>query len=70
MNGDNEAKDFAQLLVDYTEVVGRYKYSCMISQISDAGAVALAQAFHYNSMLKSLDMSTNSISDAGAVILA
>ena len=40
------------------------------NSISDAGAVALAQAFHHNSTLKELDLSNNSISDAGAVALA
>ena len=38
--------------------------------ISDAGAVALAQALHHNSTLKELGLSNNSISDAGAVALA
>ena len=38
--------------------------------ISDAGAVALAQALHHNSTLEWLDLSNNSISDAGAVALA
>ena len=38
--------------------------------ISDAGAVALAQALHHNSTLKVLDLSNNSISDAGAVAIA
>ena len=38
--------------------------------ISDAGAVALAQALHHNSTLKALYLSYNSISDAGAVPLA
>ena len=40
------------------------------NSISDAGAVALAQALHHNSTLKVLDLSNNSISDAGAVALA
>ena len=38
--------------------------------ISDAGAVALAQALHHNSTLEWLLLSNNSISDAGAVALA
>ena len=38
--------------------------------ISDAGAVALAQALHHNSTLKELHLSNNSISDAGVVALA
>ena len=38
--------------------------------ISDAGAVALAQALHHNSTWRRLNLSNNSISDAGAVALA
>ena len=38
--------------------------------ISDAVAVALAQALHHNSTLARLDLSKNNISDAGAVALA
>ena len=40
------------------------------NSISDAGAVALAQALCHNSSLKLLDLSNNSISDAGAAALA
>ena len=38
--------------------------------ISDAAAVALAQALHHNSILERLILSKNNISDAGAVALA
>ena len=38
--------------------------------ISDAGAVALAQALHHNSTLKWLDLSNNKISDGRAIALA
>ena len=37
------------------------------NNISDVGAVALAQALHHNS---TLDLSNNNISDSGAVALA
>ena len=40
------------------------------NNISDGGAVALAQALHQNSTLKCLNLSNNSISDSGAVALA
>ena len=45
-------------------------HTTQLSRISDAGAVALAQALHHNSTLKWLNLSYNSISDAGAVALA
>ena len=70
VNGDDEAKDLAQLLVEYPQVEGMYEHDVMFSQISDAGAVALAQALHHISTLKRLNLSNNSISDAGAVALA
>ena len=38
--------------------------------ISDAGAIALAQALHHNSTLDMLDLSHNNISDVGAIALA
>ena len=70
VNGDDEAKDFAQLLLEYPQVEGRYEHEIMFSLIGDAGALALAQALYHNSTLKELDLSNNSISDAGAVTLA
>ena len=68
-NSDDEAKDLAQLLVEYPRnVVFANHNAIMITQIiSDAGAVALAQALHHNSTLEKLDLSNNSIGDAGAV---
>ena len=44
--------------------------SLVYMSISDAGAVALAQALHHNSTLKWLYLSNNDISDGGAVALA
>ena len=103
VNDDNEAKDLAQLQIEYpdlTNKTGPYKttvssnnsisdagaealtqallhHNCTLtrldllkSSISDAGAVALAQALHHNSTLTRLDLSKNSIGDAGAVALA
>ena len=40
------------------------------NNISNAGAVALAQALHHNSTLERLNLSNTNISDAGAVALA
>ena len=68
VNGDNEAKDYAQLLVEYAYMVDNINKQ-YLHNISDAGAAAIAQALHHNSTLKELDLS-NSISDAGAVALA
>ena len=75
VNGDDEVKDLAQLLVEYPQVEGTlregmYDDGIIFSQISDAGAVAVAQAFHHNSTLRRLNLSNNSISDAGAVAIA
>ena len=49
----------------YTEEAG-----LCYNNISDGGAVSLAQALHHNSTLKELNFSKNNISDAGAVALA
>ena len=68
VNGDNEANDFAQLLVEYPYMVDNINKQ-YLHNITDAGAAAIAQALHHNSTLKELDLS-NSISDAGAVALA
>ena len=80
VDGDHEAEDFAQLLVEYPDMVNSIVCSMdwenmvdsggMFTNISDAGAVALAQALHHNSTLEWLDLSNNSVSDAGAVALA
>ena len=69
VNGDSEAKDLAQLLVEYPDMF-RDVDTFSSNSISDAGAVALAQALHHNSTLLELNLSNNSISDAGAVALA
>ena len=66
VNGGNEAKDLAQLLVEYPDLI----VNLSNNSISDAGAVALAQALHHNSTLTDLNLSNNSISGAGAVALA
>ena len=55
VNDDNEAKDLAQLLLKYPQVVDRCVTN-VITQISDAGAVALAQALQHNSTLKELKL--------------
>ena len=69
VDGDNETNDFAQLLVEYPYIVDNIDKQ-YLHNISDAGAVALAQALHHNSTLKDLYLSNNRISDAGAVALA
>ena len=69
VNGDNEAKDLAKLLVEYPYMVGNINNQ-YVRNISDVGAEALAQALHHNSTLKELVLSNNNISDAGAVALA
>ena len=69
VNGNDEANDLAQLLVEHPQVVGGHE-CIMMTQISDVGAVALAQALHHNSTLKVLPLSNYSISDAGAEALA
>ena len=69
VNGDNEAKDFAKLLVEYPYMVDNTDYQ-YLHNISDAGAPALTQALHRDSTLKELDLSNNRLSDAGAVSLA
>ena len=72
VNGDNEAKDLSQLLVEYPDLINSAVNDDDLhcSGISDAGAVALAQALHHNSTLTVLDLSNNSIGDAGEVALA
>ena len=60
-NGDNEAKDLAQLVVEYPDLMNRMRHYGRIhfNCISDAGAVALAQALHHNSILTQLNLSGN-----------
>ena len=70
VNGDIDAKGLAQLLKEYPDLVEHNIVNLSNSSISDAGAVALAQALHHNSTLTQLNLSNNSISDAGAVALA
>ena len=71
VNGDNEAKDYAKLLVECPYMVCDIKWEkgC-IHSISDTGTKILAQALHHNSTLERLDLSYNNISDDGAVALA
>ena len=75
VNDDNEAKDLAQLQVEYPDLMNKIGPNktivCSNNSISDAGAEALTQALlHHNSTLKTLDLSNNSITNAGAVALA
>ena len=74
VNGDNEAKDLAQLQLEYPDLMNKIRpYTtivCPNNSISDAGAEALTQALHHNFTLTSLYLSNNSISDDGAVALA
>ena len=70
VNGDDEAKELAQLLVDYPQFEGRYRFTTIRSHINDAGAVALADILHRNFTLENLNLSNNSISDAGAAAIA
>ena len=59
VNGDSEVKDYAQLLVQYPYMLDNSKQEGSIDNISDDGAVALAQALHHNSTLKRLNLSGN-----------
>ena len=70
INGDDEAKDWAQLYEEYSHVVSESDDTMKATGISDDGAVALSQVLHHNSTMQELDLSDNSISDAGAVALA
>ena len=70
INGDDEAKDWAQLYEEYSHVVSESDGTMKATCISDTGAVAVAQALHHNSTIQELDLSNNSISDDGAVALA
>ena len=71
VNGDDEAKELAQLLVEYPQVMGGYENSTLIAQISNVGVVALAEALHHNTTLTWLDLSNTCCSgDAGAEALA
>ena len=67
IEGDDEAQDLVHLYNKYLNITSD---QLMVTGISDAGAVAVAQALHHNSTLRRLDLSNNSISDAGAVALA
>ena len=60
VDGDNEAKDYAKLLVEYPYMVDNISWERQeeyINNISDGGAVALAQALHHNFTLKVLNVS-------------
>ena len=58
VNGDNEANDFAKLLIEYPYMADSIDYQ-YFHNISDVGAAALAQALHHNSNLKRLNLSGN-----------
>ena len=71
VNGSSEGNVFAQLLIEYPDIVNSLNWDeFVISGASDAGAVAMAQALHHNSTLEWLFLSNNSISDVGAAALA
>ena len=70
IDGDDEAKDWAQLYEEYSHVMSESDDTMKATGISDDGAVALSQVLHHNSTMQELDLSNNSISDAGAVALA
>ena len=63
VNGDNEAKDLAQLLVKYPDLMNaNYRGTGLYlsnNSISDAGAVALAKTLRHNSTLTQMDLSGN-----------
>ena len=74
VNGDIEAEKCAQLLVEYPDNMvdntGNITH-LQCTNISDAGAVALAKALHHHSTLEDLDLSyNNNIGDSVAVALA
>ena len=64
---DGRLRVVLRFLAGITELKELHLYN---NSISDAGAVALAQALHHNSTLERLHLSDNSISNAGAVALA
>ena len=66
IDGDDEAKDWAQLYEEYSHVMNG---TVKATGISDDGAVALAQALHHNT-IQELYLSNNCISDTGAVALS
>ena len=70
VNSDNEAKDWSQLLVEYPQVEGGYKYSVLITHINETETLATAQALKNNFSLGQLYLSNNGISDAGAVAIS
>ena len=63
MYGDDEAEDLEQLLIKYPDMAGRI--TC--TESCDAGAEAMAQALQHSHTLRHLELSSNSISDNGAV---
>ena len=70
IEGDDEARDLAQLHNKYPDIMVNSTEGLMVTGSSDAGEVALAQALRHNSTLRKLKLSNNSISDVGAVTLA
>ena len=70
VNDDDEAKELAQLLVEYPQVVGVYQNNILITHISIPGAVALADSLQQNSTLRQLDLCNMTVSDAGLEAIA
>ena len=75
MDVEESLRDLSATEENYIKVlvnVIAISYDCNPTQlnISDTGAVALAQALHHNSTLYWLNLPNNSIGDAGAVALA
>ena len=70
VNGDNEAKDWAQLLVHFTDIMRIDHDHPQITGITASGAKVIAQALHTNCKLEKLNLSNNNIGDAGTKALA
>ena len=66
MEGDNDADDLDQLLVEYPDMARRI----ISTESGDAGVKVVAKALQHSHNLWSLDLPTNSIGDDGAVALA
>ena len=66
--GMKDATKYTQFFNDYADNL--LELNLYNTNISDAGATALAQALHHNSTLKRLYLSNNNISNVGATALA